>query len=97
MLPSLARNPVGTHPAGPAWPHGVLAKTRSQAPHPASHPPRALAEEEDSEIFVDIPDPEHIVIADAWPAAGDPLVEDLRSHFDARFADPLKTTSDRFV
>ena len=75
----------------------MLGRARPHGCHPALRPPHALAEGEDSEIFVDIPDPEHIVIADAWPSPEDTLAEELRAHFDARFSDPLKTTSDRFV
>ena len=41
--------------------------------------------------------PCHIMLDDSFGASIDPsLVADLRSHFDMRFEDPLKTTSDRF-
>jgi len=48
--------------------------------------------EAENEIFIDIPDPEHIILCNSFPATSS-----LREHFDERFADPLKATSDRFV
>jgi len=48
--------------------------------------------ESESEMFVDIPDPEHIILCNSFPTTAD-----LRRHFDDRFSDPLRATSDRFV
>ena len=54
----------------------------------------ATDEQDETEVFIDIPDPKHILVSDDFPA---PLAHELRAHFDQRFADPLQTTSDRFV
>jgi hypothetical protein len=66
---------------------------------------RAQAETDtEAEIFIDIPDPEHIILCDSFPDAPasastktTPLISNLRAHFDERFAEPLKTTADRFA
>lgn len=46
------------------------------------------ATESEAEIFFDIPDPEHIILSNSFPATA----VALREHFDDRFADPLKAT-----
>ena len=39
---------------------------------------------------------EHIILRPSFPAPDSSLVADLRAHFQRRFADPLRSTSDRF-
>jgi len=46
--------------------------------------------------YIDIPEPEHIIIEDNFSSVDCELTKDLRDHFDERFADPLRTTADRF-
>lgn len=53
-------------------------------------------EEEELE-YIDIPEPAHILLEDSFGHQDATLMTDLRAHYDERFANPLITSSDRFV
>lgn len=90
-----------THNFSPCLPFPLFPKQTHIKPT-AIH---AHAQEE--EVFIDIPDPEHILLCDTFPPqpqtetgpspSSDSLTSELRAHFDQRFSNPLDTTSDRFV
>lgn len=52
--------------------------------------------EEEEEIFIDLPDAQHIILEPEFAASDAALVPELRSHYLQRFADPLLTSADRF-